>query len=224
MLFRVRGSKSACVKCAAFWSAPCVDDPSWPPCHLQSSHRPPPGEAPSHGNTTYFTVADSDGMMVSMIQSNFRGMGSGLVANGLGFMFQGQCELFSLRDGHRSIYARGKRPFQTLIPDFATRGGAPWMSFGVMGGDMHPQGQTQIIVNHVDYRLDIQAAGDSSRWHHEGSSQSMGEDPPGLQPQGDVTARVGRAGGHTASAVPALAGRSGPRTGRLAATNASKVV
>jgi gamma-glutamyltranspeptidase/glutathione hydrolase len=141
---------------------------------LQSSHRPPPGEAPSHGDTTYFTLADSDGMMVSMIQSNFRGMGSGLVADGLVIMFQGRCELFSLRDGHRNIYARGKRPFQTLIPGFATRGGAPWMSFGVMGGDMQPQGQTQIIVNRVDYRLDIQAASDSPHWHHEGSSQSMG--------------------------------------------------
>lgn len=151
-----------------------MDDPSWPPCHLQSSHRPPPGEAPSHGDTTYFTLADSDGMMVSMIQSNFRGMGSGLVADGLVIMFQGRCELFSLRDGHRNIYARGKRPFQTLIPGFATRGGAPWMSFGVMGGDMQPQGQTQIIVNRVDYRLDIQAASDSPHWHHEGSSQSMG--------------------------------------------------
>jgi len=143
-----------------------------------------PGQAPSHGDTTYFTVADRDGMMVSMIQSNFRGMGSGLVADGLGFMFQDRGELFSLRDGHPNIYAPGKRPFQTIIPGFATRGGAPWMSFGVMGGDMQPQGQTQIIVNRVDYGLDIQAASDSPRWHHEGSSQSMGEDPPGLDARG----------------------------------------
>jgi gamma-glutamyltranspeptidase/glutathione hydrolase len=143
-----------------------------------------PGAAPSHGDTTYFTVADRDGMMISMIQSNFRGMGSGLVADGLGFMFQDRGELFSLRDGHPNIYAPGKRPFQTIIPGFATRNGTPWMSFGVMGGDMQPQGQTQIIINRVDYGLDIQAAGDSPRWHHEGSSQSMGEDPPGLDPRG----------------------------------------
>ena len=143
-----------------------------------------PGVAPSHGDTTYFTVADRDGMMISMIQSNFRGMGSGLVADGLGFMFQDRGELFSLRDGHPNIYAPGKRPFQTIIPGFATRNGSPWMSFGVMGGDMQPQGQTQIIVNRVDYGLDIQAAGDSPRWHHEGSSQSMGEDSPGLDPRG----------------------------------------
>ena len=143
-----------------------------------------PGQAPSHGDTTYFSCADKNGMMVSMIQSNFRGMGSGLVADGLGFMFQDRGQLFSLKDGHPNIYAPGKRPFQTIIPGFATRNGRPWMSFGVMGGDMQPQGQTQIIVNRVDYGLEIQSAGDSPRWHHEGSSQSMGEDPPSLGPTG----------------------------------------
>ena len=143
-----------------------------------------PGQAPSHGDTTYFCCADKDGMMVSMIQSNFRGMGSGLVADGLGFMFQDRGQLFSLKEGHPNIYAPGKRPFQTIIPGFATRVGRPWMSFGVMGGDMQPQGQTQIIVNCVDYGLEIQSAGDSPRWHHEGSSQSMGEDTAGLGPNG----------------------------------------
>ena len=146
--------------------------------------RPEPGVAPSHGDTTYFTASDSDGLMISMIQSNFRGMGSGLVADGLGFMFQDRGQLFSLKDGHPNIYAPGKRPFQTIIPGFATRGDAPWMSFGVMGGDMQPQGQTQIIVNRVDYGLEVQAAGDSPRWHHEGSSQSMGEDGADLPPGG----------------------------------------
>jgi gamma-glutamyltranspeptidase / glutathione hydrolase len=148
---------------------------------LTPSH---PGQAPSHGDTTYFTVADADGMMVSMIQSNFRGMGSGLVADGLGFMFQDRGQLFSLVDGHPNIYAPGKRPFQTIIPGFAVRDGKPWTSFGVMGGDMQPQGQTQIIVNRRDYGLEIQSAGDSPRWHHEGSSQSMGEDGPDLGPTG----------------------------------------
>jgi gamma-glutamyltranspeptidase/glutathione hydrolase len=139
-----------------------------------------PGQAPSRGDTTYFSCADAQGMMVSMIQSNFRGMGSGLVADGLGFMFQDRGQLFSLRDGHPNIYAPGKRPFQTIIPGFATRGDQPWMSFGVMGGDMQPQGQAQILINRIDYGLEIQAAGDAPRWHHEGSSQSMGEDSPGL--------------------------------------------
>jgi gamma-glutamyltranspeptidase/glutathione hydrolase len=150
-----------------------------------------PGQAPSHGDTTYFSAADSDGMMVSMIQSNFRGMGSGLVADGLGFMFQDRGQLFSLRDGHPNIYAPGKRPFQTIIPGFATKDGRPWMSFGVMGGDMQPQGQSQIIINRVDYGLEIQSAGDSPRWHHEGSSQSMGEDAPDLGPTGLLRIETG---------------------------------
>jgi gamma-glutamyltranspeptidase/glutathione hydrolase len=150
-----------------------------------------PGQAPSHGDTTYFTVADKDGMMVSMIQSNFRGMGSGLVADGLGFMFQDRGELFSLKPGHPNIYAPGKRPFQTIIPGFTVKDGKPWMSFGVMGGDMQPQGQTQIVVNRIDYGLDAQSAGDSARWHHEGSSQSMGEDTPGLGPLGVLRLEAG---------------------------------
>ena len=135
-----------------------------------------PGEAPSRGDTTYFSVADKDGMMVSLIQSNFRGMGSGLVPDRLGFMLHDRGQLFTLQEGHPNLYAPGKRPFQTIIPGFATQGGRPWMSFGVMGGDMQPQGQAQIIVNRVDYGLDAQAAGDSPRWHHEGSSETMGED------------------------------------------------
>ena len=155
-----------------------------------------PGQAPSRGDTTYFTCADKDGLMVSFIQSNFRGMGSGLVADGLdggtlGFMFQDRGQLFSLQDGHPNLYAPGKRPFQTIIPGFATKDGGPWMSFGVMGGDMQPQGQTQIVVNRVDYGLEIQSAGDSPRWHHEGSSQAMGEDPPGLGPTGLLRLETG---------------------------------
>lgn len=143
-----------------------------------------PGTAPSRGDTTYFTASDRWGMMVSMIQSNFRGMGSGLVADGLGFMFQDRGQLFALEDGHPNVYAPGKRPFQTIIPGFATKDGGPWLSFGVMGGDMQPQGQAQIIMNRVDFGLDVQAAGDSPRWHHEGSSQRMGEDSPDLGPTG----------------------------------------
>jgi gamma-glutamyltranspeptidase / glutathione hydrolase len=150
-----------------------------------------PGQAPSHGDTTYFTTADKDGMMVSIIQSNFRGMGSGLVADGLGFMFQDRGQLFSLQDGHPNIYAPGKRPFQTIIPGFASKDGVPWLSFGVMGGDMQPQGQTQIILNRVDYGLDVQSAADSPRWHHEGSSQSMGEDRPGMGPRGLLRLEAG---------------------------------
>jgi gamma-glutamyltranspeptidase/glutathione hydrolase len=134
-----------------------------------------PGQAPSQGDTTYFCTSDSDGMMVSIIQSNYRGMGSGLSPDGTGFMLQNRGELFALTDGHPNLYAPGKRPFQTIIPGFATRGGEPWLAFGVMGGDMQPQGQAQIISNMVDHGLDLQAAGDSPRWHHEGGMEPTGQ-------------------------------------------------
>ena len=136
------------------------------------------GEAPGHGDTTYLCVADAAGMMVSLIQSNYRGMGSGLCPDGLGFMFQNRGELFSLRDGDANLYAPGKRPFQTIIPGFATKGGEPWLCFGVMGGDMQPQGQAQMILNLLDYGLGLQAAGDSPRWRHDGSSEPTGHDDP----------------------------------------------
>ena len=144
-----------------------------------------PGDAPFRGDTTYFTTSDKDGMMVSIIQSNYRGMGSGLVPDGpdgrtLGFMFQDRGELFATVDGHPNIYAPGKRPFQTIIPGFASRGDRPWLSFGVMGGDMQPQGQAQIIANMVDYGLGVQEAGDAPRWHHEGSSEPTGEPQDGV--------------------------------------------
>lgn len=139
-----------------------------------------PYEAPTRGDTTYFTVADKNGMMVSFIQSNYRGMGSGLVADGLGFMFQDRGELFSLRDSSPNIYAPNKRPFHTIIPGFAMKNGAPWLSFGVMGGDMQPQGQAQIIVNLREYELGLQEAGDAPRWHHEGSSEPTGEMAEGM--------------------------------------------
>jgi gamma-glutamyltranspeptidase/glutathione hydrolase len=146
------------------------------------------GQAPSHGDTTYFTVADKDGMMVSQIQSNYRGMGSGLMPDGLGFMFQDRGELFALQDGHPNIYAPGKRPFQTIIPGFATKGGEPLLSFGVMGGDMQPQGQAQVISNLVDFELGLQEAGDAPRWHHEGGHEPTGED---LGPLGVLNLETG---------------------------------
>ena len=114
-------------------------------------------------------------MMVSLIQSNFNGMGSGLMPDGLGFMFQNRGEAFTLQDGHPNVYAPGKRPFHTIIPGFATRGGEPWLAFGVMGGNMQPQGQTQIITDLVDYGLGLQEAGDAPRWLHEGSREPNGE-------------------------------------------------
>ncbi|HEY1751600.1 MAG TPA: gamma-glutamyltransferase family protein [Caulobacteraceae bacterium] len=133
------------------------------------------GEAPGQGGTTYLCAADADGMMVSLIQSNFQGMGSGLSPDGLGFMLQNRGRHFTLQDGHPNVYAPGKRPFHTIIPGFATRGGEPWLAFGVMGGNMQPQGQTQIITDLVDYGLGLQEAGDAPRWLHERSSEPNGE-------------------------------------------------
>jgi gamma-glutamyltranspeptidase / glutathione hydrolase len=126
-------------------------------------------------DTTYLTVADSSGMMVSLIQSNFRGMGSGLVPDGLGFMLQNRGELFSLDPDHPNAYAPGKLPFHTIIPAMVTRDGEGIMSFGVMGGSMQPQGHVQILVNMIDFGLNVQEAGDAARWRHDGSSSEVGQ-------------------------------------------------
>ncbi len=123
------------------------------------------------GDTTYLTVADKDGMMVSLIQSNYRGMGGGLVPDGLGFMFQDRGELFSLDPEHPNAYAPGKRPFQTIIPAFVKKDGKPFISFGLMGGGMQPQGHVQILVNLVDYGMNLQEAGDAARIMHDGGRQ-----------------------------------------------------
>ncbi|OAO02146.1 gamma-glutamyltransferase [Sphingomonadales bacterium EhC05] len=132
-----------------------------------------PGEPKleGEGDTTYLTVADKDGMMVSLIQSNYRGMGSGLVADGLGFMFQDRGELYSLDPNHPNVYAAGKRPFQTIIPAFMKKNGKPFMSFGLMGGGMQPQGHVQVMINMVDYGMNLQEAGDAARLNHDGGRQ-----------------------------------------------------
>jgi gamma-glutamyltranspeptidase/glutathione hydrolase len=127
------------------------------------------------GNTIYMTVADSDGNMVSLIQSNYRGLGSGMAPDKLGFMLQDRGELFTLEEGHFNCYAPGKRPFHTIIPAFITKEGQPWISFGVMGGSMQPQGHAQIVVNLIDFGMNLQEAGDAPRIRHGGSSQPTGE-------------------------------------------------
>ena len=113
--------------------------------------------------------------MVSLIQSNYFGMGSGLAPDGLGFIFQDRGKLFTLKEGHFNTYAPHKRPFHTIIPAFITKDGAPFMSFGVMGGAAQPQMHAQIVVNLVDFGMDVQEAGDAPRILHLGSSQPTGE-------------------------------------------------
>jgi len=127
------------------------------------------------GNTIYLTVADRFGNMVSLIQSNYRGMGSGMCPTGLGFVLQDRGEMFSLAEGHNNVYAPGKRPFHTIIPAFITKNNKPWISFGVMGGDMQPQGHVQIVVNLIDFKMNLQEAGDAPRMHHIGSSEPTGQ-------------------------------------------------
>jgi len=128
-----------------------------------------------HGDTIYLTVADGAGNMVSLIQSNYRGMGSGMTPDDCGFILQDRGELFSLKDGHANVYAPGKRPFHTIIPAFVTRGGKPWLSFGVMGGSMQPQGHVQVLVNMIDFGMNLQEAGDAPRVRHDGSSEPTDE-------------------------------------------------
>jgi len=134
-----------------------------------------PGDmALNRKETTYLCAADQSGLMVSFIQSNYTGFGSGYCVPALGFGLQDRGGLFSLHRGHPNALEPGKRPFQTIIPAFLTRDGQPLMAFGVMGGDMQPQGHAQIVVNLVDFGMNLQEAGDAIRFHHTGSSEPTG--------------------------------------------------
>ena len=156
---------------------PPANTPILPPTRLPLQD---PAATPKHstvddGDTIYMCTADDEGNMVSLIQSNYRGMGSGIVVPGLGFMFQDRGELFSMEPDHANVYAPGKRPFHTIIPGFVMRDGKPWEAFGVMGGGMQPQGHVQVLTNQIDFGLNVQEAGDASRWQHEGDNEPTGE-------------------------------------------------
>ena len=135
----------------------------------------PDGSPGNYGDTIYLTTADSEGNMVSLIQSNYRGMGSGMTPPGLGFILQDRGEMFSLDIAHMNRLEGGKRPFHTIIPGFVTKNNEPWLSFGLMGGAMQPQGHAQILINMIDFNMDVQEAGDVPRIHHAGSSEPTGE-------------------------------------------------
>ncbi len=135
----------------------------------------PAGDAKlENGDTIYLTVADADGNMVSLIQSNYRGMGSGMTPGDLGFILQDRAELFALDANHANVVEGGKRPFHTIIPAFVMKDGEPLISFGLMGGAMQPQGHAQIVVNMIDFGMNLQEAGDAARINHTGSSQPTG--------------------------------------------------
>ena len=142
----------------------------------QAAKSYPAGDAVlENGDTIYLSVADKDGNMVSLIQSNYGDLGSGMTPEELGFQLQNRGQLFSLKDGHANVYEPGKRPFHTIIPAFVMKDGKPLMSFGVMGGSIQPQAHAQIIVNMVDFDMNIQEAGDAARMRHTGSSQPTDE-------------------------------------------------
>jgi len=145
-------------------------------------------KALDQSDTIYMTVADEAGNMISLIQSNYRGMGSGMTPDGCGFILQDRGELFSLKDGHANLYAPGKRPFHTIIPAFVTKDGKPWLSFGVMGGGMQPQGHAQVLVNLIDFGMNLQEAGDAPRLRHDGSSEPTDEQ---MHDGGEVVLEVG---------------------------------
>ena len=137
---------------------------------------PPGNPRLENGDTIYLTVADKDRNMISLIQSNYLGFGSGLVPDDLGFGLQNRGALFTLEEGHFNQYEPGKRPFHTIIPAFVTLDGNPFLSFGVMGGDMQPQGHVQVLCNLIDFGMSPQEAGDAPRFRHTGSAQPTGSE------------------------------------------------
>lgn len=169
---------------------------------------------PPAPSTIYLTVADRDGMMVSLIQSNYRGMGSGLVPDDgrggtLGFMLQDRGQQFNLAPGHPNSYAPDKRPFHTIIPAFVTKDGKPWLSFGVMGGDTQPQGHALILINMIDFGMNVQEAGDAARITHQGSTEPDGTPP--MRDGGEIIVESG-----VPAAVVEELRRRGHRVGRPA--------
>lgn len=147
---------------------------------MKKSGAPETGIMPESHDTIFLSTADKDGLMVALIQSNYRGMGSGLVPDGLGFMLQDRGEQFALEPSHPNVYAPGKRPFHTIIPGFVTKDNQPFAAYGVMGGGMQPQGHTQVLVNMIDFGMNVQEAGDAARWQHEGSPEPTGEAGDGV--------------------------------------------
>jgi gamma-glutamyltranspeptidase/glutathione hydrolase len=150
----------------------------------------PSSTALEHGDTIYMTTADSQGNMVSLIQSNYRGMGSGMTPPGLGFILQDRGQLFVLKEGQANSFAPGKRPFHTIIPAFMTKDDGTRISFGVMGGGMQPQGHAQIVMNLVDFGMNLQEAGDAPRIQHEGDTEPEGQLTP-MKDGGEVELESG---------------------------------
>ncbi len=144
----------------------------------RANPHPAPGE-PAAAETIYLTVVDRDFNCVSLIQSNFHGFGSYHVPGDLGFALQNRGCLFALDPNHLNRLEPRKRPFHTIIPGFVTKDGQPWLSFGLMGGDMQAQGHVQVLCNLIDFGMDVQEAGDAPRFRHFGSSEPTGQPADG---------------------------------------------
>jgi gamma-glutamyltranspeptidase/glutathione hydrolase len=139
---------------------------TYAPLSLPGSSPSPEGHPQALGDTIYMTVADREGNVVSLIQSLFEAFGSGLVAGDTGIALHNRGALFTLQSGHPNIIAPGKRPFHTLVPAMVMKDNRPWLSFGVMGGDMQPQGHVQVLLNLIDFGMNIQEAGEAPRFRH----------------------------------------------------------
>jgi gamma-glutamyltranspeptidase / glutathione hydrolase len=146
---------------------------TYAPLALAGSSQLPEEHPQAHGDTIYMTVADRDGNVVSLIQSIFEAFGSGIVAGDTGIVLHNRGALFTLQAGHPNIIAPGKRPFHTLVPAMVMKDNQPWLSFGVMGGDMQPQGHVQVLLNLIDFGMNVQEAGEAPRFRHSAAGLAL---------------------------------------------------
>jgi gamma-glutamyltranspeptidase/glutathione hydrolase len=168
---------------------------------LDGRTTPDGGEEPAgRGDTIYLTAADAEGNVISLIQSIYEIFGSGIVAGDTGIVLHNRANLFTLDEGHPNVLAPGKRPFHTLIPAMVMKDGVPWVSFGVMGGDMQAQGHVQVLLNIVDFGMNIQDAGEAARFRHSGAGLAL-ESAVGREARDGLTAR-----GHHLITTPGVFG------------------
>ncbi len=146
---------------------------SYAPLTIDGSSQVPVEPPQARGDTIYLTVADRDGNIVSLIQSIFENFGAGIVAGETGIALHNRGNLFSLTAGHPNVLAPGKRPFHTLVPAMVMKDGRPWVSFGVMGGDMQPQGHVQVLLNLIEFGMNIQEAGEAARFRHSAAGLAL---------------------------------------------------
>jgi gamma-glutamyltranspeptidase/glutathione hydrolase len=146
---------------------------SYDPLSLGGSSQPPEEHPEAHGDTIYLTVADREGNVVSLIQSIYEAFGAGIVAGDTGIALHNRGTLFSMKPGHPNLLAGGKRPFHTLVPAMVLKDGRPWLSFGVMGGDMQPQGHVQVLLNLIEFGMNVQEAGEAPRFRHSANGLAL---------------------------------------------------